>query len=218
VLGVLVTEDNHGFTVRVVVRVVPRTAVIVTLVCEGTALVVIVNVVLVEPAATVTLAGTWAAAVLLLDTVTRAPPAGAAPFSVTVPVELLLPPTTVVGVRVIVDNVAAFTVSVAVRATPNVPVITTDVFAATGVVVTVKVAVLAPAATVTLAGTVAAALLSDSVTTAPPVGALPFSVTVPVEFAPPVTVVGLTVSEVKVAGVTVRVAVCATPRVPVIVT
>jgi hypothetical protein len=63
-------------------------------------------------------------------------------------------------------------------------------------VLTVKVAVVAPAATVTLAGTVAAdVLLLLSVTTAPPVGAAALSFTVPVEEAPPVTDVGLKLVE-----------------------
>ena len=63
-----------------------------------TGLVVIVNVAVVAPAATVTLAGTCAAAVLLLDRVTTAPPAGAGPFSVTVPMQEF-PPTIEVGLR-----------------------------------------------------------------------------------------------------------------------
>jgi hypothetical protein len=61
-------------------------------------------------------------------------------------------------------------------------------------VATVKLAVVCPAATVTLAGTVAAALLLDSVTTVPPLGATAVRVTVPVELAPPVTVLGFSVS------------------------
>jgi hypothetical protein len=63
-------------------------------------------------------------------------------------------------------------------------------------VVTVKVALVAPAGTVTLAGTVAAdVLLLVSATTAPPVGAALLSATVPVEDIPPTTVVGFNASE-----------------------
>src|SRR5689334_5073337 len=61
-----------------------------------TALVLTVNVALVAPAATVTLEGTLATVVLLLESATCAPPAGAAPFNVTVPVEEF-PPVTLVG-------------------------------------------------------------------------------------------------------------------------
>jgi hypothetical protein len=72
----------------------------------------------------------------------------------------------------------------------------TDVEAVTLAVLTVNVALLAPAATVTVAGTVAVdVLLLERETTAPPVGAGPLSVTVPVEGDPPVTLVGLSVSE-----------------------
>ena len=67
-----------------------------TAVDEATALVLTVNVALVAPAATVTLDGTLAAVVLLLESVTSAPPDGAAPLSVTVPVEEF-PPVTLVG-------------------------------------------------------------------------------------------------------------------------
>jgi hypothetical protein len=66
----------------------------------------------------------------------------------------------------------------------------------TGLVVTANVALVAPPATVTLDGTVAADVLSlDSDTTAPPAGAGPLSVTVPVEEVPPTTVDGLTATE-----------------------
>ena len=68
----------------------------VTEVTLATELVVTVNVTVVDPAATVTLAGTWAAAVLLLDRETVAPPVGAAPLSVTVPVDDV-PPVTLAG-------------------------------------------------------------------------------------------------------------------------
>jgi hypothetical protein len=68
----------------------------VTVVDAATALVLTVNVALVAPARTVTLEGTLAAVVLLLESTTCAPPAGAAPLSVTVPVEEF-PPLTLVG-------------------------------------------------------------------------------------------------------------------------
>src|SRR2546422_11105360 len=64
--------------------------------------------------------------------------------------------------------------------------------AVTDVVEIVKAALVAPAATVTLAGTVAAALLLESVTPNPPAGAAAVSVTVPCAETPPVTLVGLT--------------------------
>ena len=57
-------------------------------------------------------------------------------------------------------------------------------------VVTLKVAVVLPPATVTEAGTVAEALLLDRVTEIPPVGAVALKVTVPVEDALPMTLVG----------------------------
>ena len=113
--------------------------------------------------------------------------------------------------------VAGFTVSVAdFVATPNVPLIVTDADAATAVVVTVKMALVAPAATVTLAGTPATVVLPlDSVTTAPPDGAALVRVTVPCDVAPPVTLVGLNVKALRLAGegagVTVSVAVRLVP-------
>src|SRR5438034_9978667 len=72
----------------------------------------------------------------------------------------------------------------------------TEVEVDTVLVLTVKVALVLPAGTVTLAGTLAAPLLLDSVTCAPPAGAGPLSVTVPVDdCVPPVTLVGFKVSE-----------------------
>jgi hypothetical protein len=78
-----------------------------TVVDAATALVLIVNVALVAPAATVTLDGVLATFVLLLESVTTAPPEGAAPLRVTVPVEDCVPPTTLVGFSVNDESVGA---------------------------------------------------------------------------------------------------------------
>ena len=70
-----------------------------------------------------------------------------------------------------------------------------------------KVALVVPAATVTLAGTEAAVFELASETTTPE-GAALVSVTVPVDEEPPVTLVGDTPTEVRLAGAfTVRMAV-----------
>jgi len=93
----------------------------------------------------------------------------------------------------------------------------TEVDAVTGLEFTVNVALVAPAGTATLEGTLAAALLLESATCAPPVGAGPLSVTVPVEdCTPPITLVGFSVSEEREgaggeAGVTVSEADLVTP-------
>ncbi len=71
---------------------------------------------------------------------------------------------------------------------------------ATATVLTLNVAAVLPAATVTDAGTVAALSLLDSVTTIPPVGAALERVTVPVDGDPPRTAAGLTLTEVRVSG------------------
>src|SRR5258708_29742229 len=78
-----------------------------TVVDTSTALVLTVNVTVVVPAGAVTLDGTLAAAVLLLERVTTAPPEEAAPVSVTVPVEDCVPPTTLVGFSVIEESFGA---------------------------------------------------------------------------------------------------------------
>jgi hypothetical protein len=92
--------------------------------------------------------------------------------------------------------------------------------AVTATLVTVKVAVVAPVPTITVAGTVpAAVLLLDSVTVlcafVPSAGA--FNVTVPVELAaPPTTLGGLRVAAETINGFTVSVAFADPFKVPVI--
>jgi hypothetical protein len=74
-------------------------------------------------------------------------------------------------------------------------------------VVTVKVPVVEPSATVIVARTVAIeVLLLDKLTANPPVGAAPERVTVPVDVAGRITVVGFSVRLDRVGGFTVRVA------------
>ena len=76
----------------------------------------------------------------------------------------------------------------------------TEVDALTEVVVTMKLALVAPAGTVTLVGTVATELLAlESVTTAPPEGAAALKVAVPVEEVGPTTLAGFTDNEDKLA-------------------
>jgi hypothetical protein len=115
-----------------------------------------------------------------------------------------------------VDEPLGFTVSAAVRVTPAyTALIVAVVVAVTEVVVTVNVLLVEPAGTVTLADVDAADELSDSATTAPPLGAAALNVTVPVEELPPVTLVGLSetaesVGPVAPDGLIVSVALCVT--------
>lgn len=197
---VSVTVCAGGATVNVAVLVTPPAlAAIVTGVDAATVAVVIRNVALLAPCATVTLPGTAAAPVLLLVSVTAMPPAGADAVSVTVPCDPF-PPVTPVGLTDSDESDAAggggaggVAVSDAVRvAPPYDPVIVTPVDAVTACVVIVNVALELPAATVTLAGTGATpVLLLASVTTASPGGAAAVSVAVPCEGFPPTTVEGL---------------------------
>jgi len=156
---------------------------------------VTVNVTVRAPAGTVTVRGTVAAAVLL-DARFTTSAVGVTALSVMVAVEFARPPRTDVGFSASVLNVtdatAGFTVSVVDLLTPSdEPVITAAVLATTDVVVIGNVAVEAPAATVTDAGTTAAAELLVSVTTTPPAGA---GVTVPVAAVPPLTLTGFTLT------------------------
>lgn len=99
----------------------PALAVIVTGVEVVTALVVIAKVALVAPCATDTLAGTVAAAVLLLDSDTAKPPTRRRGRQVDRPCEGV-PPVTLVGFTDTVESAAGaaggVTVSVALRVAP----------------------------------------------------------------------------------------------------
>jgi hypothetical protein len=140
------------------------------------------------------------------------PPAGAGPLSVTVPVEDD-PPTTVVGARAtLLSAPTAATVSTAVFVIgPETAEIVAVVVLETATVVIGNVADEVPTPTVTDVGRVATELSELSVTTFPPVGAWPLSVTVPVDGLPPIRVAGASVKVVNAAGTTVRNALIATP-------
>ena len=173
---------------------------------ELTATVEMLKVTELEPAGTVTLTGTVAAEPLALNATAR-PPVGAFPLSVTVPVEGV-PPTTELGDNETPVTFSGLIVRAAFWLVPfKVAVIVADVVDDTLVVLTVKVAVVAPAVTVTEVGTVALEVPEPSATTMPPVPAAAESVTVPVEGVPAVTVLGLSVTLRRVGGVIVRVAV-----------
>jgi hypothetical protein len=87
-------------------------AVMLTVVCECTALVVMLTLGEVfAPAATVTVAGTAATAESELDNEMVKPPVGAAAFKVTLSV-MVLPPTTLDCPRVTVAGARGFTVRV----------------------------------------------------------------------------------------------------------
>ena len=139
---------------------------------------------------------------MLVQSPTQSPPAGAAAVSVTVPVDDV-PPATEVGLSDNEDSdaVAGLIVSDAVLFTPlQAAVIVEVVDDVTVVVVTLNVAVVLPADTVTPVGTVAEELLLESATEIPPAGAAALRVTVPVEELPPVTLVGLSDNEDSAAA------------------
>ena len=93
----------------------------------------------------------------------------------------------------------------------SVPMIVEVVAIFTPVVVTVKVAVEPPEGTVTDPGTDAEKPVLERVTIDPTGPAIPLRLTVAVDELPPRTDVGLSVTEARVAGFIVNVAVCVCP-------
>ena len=195
--GFKVTERRLiGFNVSTLDTDVPfRLALIVADVFWTTTVVFTTNVAVVFPPLTVTFAGT-SALEEVLDNVTAIPDVGAAPLSVTVPVDGE-PPVTVAGLTDMESKIAGLTVKVELAdVTPNLPVTGTCFSEATPNVLTTKVAVEEPAGIVTDPGTDATvAALLESRTTVPPFGAIPVRVTIPVDEFPPTTEVGLTLTE-----------------------
>jgi hypothetical protein len=186
-VGATVIDSRSGNTVRVAVWVAPPyTAEMTTGVGAETVLVVIVTIADVVPAGMVTGVVTAATAGLELLSAIGAPPVGAGPASVRVPVDDTVP-NTVGGTRV-TEASGGVTLNVAVDVTPPyVAVIVTGVVVGTLYVVIVKVWVVEPLGTVTGLTTVAAAGVSlVTLTAAPPIGAGPVRVIVPVAVSPPI--------------------------------
>lgn len=121
---------------------------------------------------------------------------------------------TLPGEAVIVKSAATEAALMVSGAAFVVPVYVAEIVAVVALetvdVVIENVALVWPAAITTFVGTPAAAVSLDSATVAPPDGAAAVSVTVPVDPFPPVTAVGLTVTDESAAtgvGLIVSVAV-----------
>ena len=129
------------------------------------------------------------------------------------------PPVTDVGDTLTETSVGAVIERLAVDVVPfTVAVSVAETAVLTALVVTVNVADVCPAATVTVPGTLADELLDASPTTKPPVGAGPLRVTVPVEEDPPTTEAGFTVTDATEGDVTTSEALAVVEKaVPVIV-
>ena len=167
----------------------PYDPVIVLDTVPPTVLVKAEKVALVAPVSTVTLAGMVSGS--LPDSDTTAPPAGAAPDRLTVPITES-PPTTLVFASVIAAS-ATRALTVSAGDWLLLPFIDAVMAAVPGAnAVMVNVALDAPAATVSVAGTEATAtLLLTSERLEPPAGAAAESVTVPCPVPPATTLVAL---------------------------
>jgi hypothetical protein len=161
---------------------------------------VAVNVAVVEDAGTATEAGVVSSGVLL-DNVTGRQPVGAGVLNVTVQT-LLAPDASEVGVQASeVTVTSGARLMEAVFELPFSAAVTTAVWALVTVpAVAVKEAVVAAAATVTLAGTVRLALLLVKATGEPPVGACALKVTVQALVPGPVKEAGLHARPLTVTG------------------
>jgi hypothetical protein len=190
-----------GITVIVAVtETPPRVAVIVALVTAATGKVMIGIVVDVDPAGTVTVPGTTTAPSLDV-TETTLPPVGAGPLIVTVPVEVK-PPITEFGEMVSAVGVRTVTVRVWFKETVPADAEITDVDfeVSAAFVLIVKLALVAPAGTTIVDGTVATPVEAElRFTVKPPTADAADSVTVPVEVPPATTEVGEIVNVVSLA-------------------
>lgn len=193
-----------GFTVKVADLVTEFAVAEMSAVCVAVTVdVEIANVTLDAPEGTIAVVGTAATPGFELVSDTAKPPLGAGLVRMMVPVEAE-PPSTVDGVSETAERAAggggvvgAVMVSAVSADELLVParMLTIWFTPVIALVLTVNVALVAPAGTVTLAGTVARVPLTKRLTTTPPDGAASCSVACPVEVLPPTTVAGLNVSD-----------------------
>jgi len=166
----------------------------VTLVWDVTPVCVTLNVPEVLPAAIDIEPGVLAIFVFELLNVTVMPPAGAAAFSVTIPVTAIVElPLTAIGETDSEAIVTGLTVSVAcLLLEPTTPVSVATTVDDTTLVVIANVAEVFPEATVTVPATPTEETLLDRSTTTPLLPAGAVSVTIPTAALPPRTEVGAT--------------------------
>jgi hypothetical protein len=169
------------------------------------------------PSATVTVAGAAATAGLELDSETVTPPLGAAAFNIMELPPKVFPPTMLACESATEEGASGITVRVTGTATPlKVAVMVTGVLTLTAAVVILNAGeVVAPAATVTVAGTEATAgLLLESFTVAPAGDAGAIRVTTPEgrAVAPPTTDTEERFTEATPSGFMVRVATALAPN------
>jgi hypothetical protein len=186
-------------------------AVITTVVVDDTCVVCNVKVWVFDPAGIVMLVTVGAATVeLLLIRETTILPGAAGRSRVTVPVTSL-PPVTGFGLSVSESTPMGRTNIVTFLKMPLAVAVNGPLWvAATGVVVSWKVWLIAPARTVILAGVVVAVRLSVSVTVMLPGLAAHSSVTLPEAASPPMIRVGITDTDDTPMGLTVRAALLVT--------
>ena len=159
-----------------------------------------VNAPVVAAAATVTLAGTVRLALLLLRATTT-PPVGAGPLRLKE--QALVPgPVNAAGAHTRLVRVTGALRMMAEVALPPLAAAVTVAVESLAIVPAVveKVAVVAPGATVTEAGTVSCAVLDEMATRTPPAGAAALAVTVQVLLAPELSDAGAQATEVTVTG------------------
>jgi hypothetical protein len=199
---------GNGSTVSVAVSVTPPPLTeIVTIVLVEGGVVEMMNPPAAANCGTVTEVGTWATSgrELASENVTsplRGSAAVTRPFDPCEPVVTVGSSVSEVGCGCGVRVVVAWT------DTPfHVAVIVTVVFCDTWLVVMVKLADSTPAGTVTVAGGCTAGLELERLTTAPPGGACPFSITIPPLVTPPLCVAGTPSRLFNDDGLTVKVCV-----------